>query len=241
MLVDAAWMERHGYSTSLRSQYVAGGWLERPARGTFKRPLGELTWEGVVSSLQHLMGHAVHVGGRTALELHGYAHYLSPTAPTQIELYSDKPLPRWLNKLPLEQAFHTYRTSTLFGPDELGVDTTKALDFAAYPLIVSTPERAWLEMLEGVPNRESFHNADKIGESLRTLSPRRMQVLLEACRSVKTKRLALWFAARHNHPWNARLEHARIDLGSGKRMLVRGGRLDPTYLITVPRDLNGDS
>jgi hypothetical protein len=28
-----------------------------------------------------------------------------------------------------------------------------------------------------------------------------------------------------------------LDLGSGKRVLVPGGRLDPTYNITVPRDM----
>jgi hypothetical protein len=27
-------------------------------------------------------------------------------------------------------------------------------------------------------------------------------------------------------------------LGKGKRMLVKGGRLDPKYLITVPEDLS---
>lgn len=239
MLVDATWMEEHGYSTSLRSQYVAAGWLERPTRGTYKRPLGELTWERVVASLQHLMGYPVHVGGRTALELHGYGHYLTPDGPTRVELYADPPLPGWLEKLPFQQTFHAHRASTLFRDDELEVRTTKPLDDEApYPLIVATPERAWLEMLEGVPNRESFHHADMIGESLRTLGPRRLQALLEACRSVKVRRLALWFADRHDHPWRARLERDRIDLGSGKRMLVRGGRLDPTYLITVPKDLD---
>jgi hypothetical protein len=45
LLADARWMERHGYSTSLRSQYVSAGWLVQPARGTFKRPLGELSWQ----------------------------------------------------------------------------------------------------------------------------------------------------------------------------------------------------
>ena len=29
-----------------------------------------------------------------------------------------------------------------------------------------------------------------------------------------------------------------IDLGKGKRMLVRGGKLDPKYQITVPEDLD---
>lgn len=30
-----------------------------------------------------------------------------------------------------------------------------------------------------------------------------------------------------------------MDLGTGKRVLVKGGKLDPTYLITVPEELDG--
>jgi hypothetical protein len=30
----------------------------------------------------------------------------------------------------------------------------------------------------------------------------------------------------------------RVNLGKGKRMLVRGGRLDPVYQITVPEALD---
>jgi hypothetical protein len=32
---------------------------------------------------------------------------------------------------------------------------------------------------------------------------------------------------------------SRVDLGSGKRVLVKGGKLDPRYNITVPSDLGG--
>lgn len=238
MVVDARWLELHGYSTSLRTQYVRAGWLERPARGVYKRPTGQLSWEGVIASLQHLMKVPVHVGGRTALELLGFGHFLAESGPVRIDLYTDCALPGWLYTLPLEQTFTSHRPSRLFDLDELDVETVRPLDRGtSYALIVATPERAWLEMLDGVPRSESFHHADKVGEGLRTLSPGRMQVLLEGCRSVKTKRLALWFAERHGHPWLARIERDRIDLGSGKRSLVQGGRLDPTYLITVPKDL----
>ena len=242
MLVDAAWMEAHGYSSSLRSQYVTAGWLEKPTRGTFKRPQGKLTWESVVASLQHLMNYDVHVGGRTSLELHGFGHYFQFAGPKRVELYTDAPLPGWLGKLPFEQTFRAHRVRTLFRPMVMNVRTTEPLEAdVPYPLIVATRERAWIEMLAAVPRQESFHHADKIGESLHTLGPRRMQTLLEACKSVKAKRLTLWFADRHGHPWLARIERDRIDTGSGKRMLVRGGRLDPTYLITVPKDLDAAS
>jgi hypothetical protein len=90
-----------------------------------------------------------------------------------------------------------------------------------------------------VPGRETFHQADKLIEGLRTLSPRRTQDLLEECRSIKVKRLLLWFAERHGFRWLLQIKQGRIDLGKGKRMLVRGGKLDPKYLITVPEELSG--
>ena len=80
LVVDAAWLAKHGYSTSLRSQYVAAGWLEQPARRVYRRPRGTLRWEQVIVSLQTLLDYPpLIVGGRTALELQGFAHYLSPT------------------------------------------------------------------------------------------------------------------------------------------------------------------
>ena len=44
---------------------------------------------------------------------------------------------------------------------------------------------------------------------------------------------------RHRHAWAKRIRKENIDLGKGKRMLVKGGKLDPTYQITVPEDLIG--
>jgi len=76
-------------------------------------------------------------------------------------------------------------------------------------------------------------------EGLTTLSPTRLNALLVDCRSVKVKRLFLFFADRHSHAWVRHLDRKRIELGTGKRMLVKGGRFDPKYQITVPGDLDG--
>ena len=73
----------------------------------------------------------------------------------------------------------------------------------------------------------------------RRSAPKRLQTLLADCKSVKVKRLFFFFADRHNHAWLKHLNRAVIDLGSGKRSLVKGGRLDPTYKITVPENLDG--
>jgi hypothetical protein len=94
-----------------------------------------------------------------------------------------------------------------------------------WPLILSAPERAVLELLDELPSRESFHQGDKLMEGLGNLRPRRLQDLLADCRSVKVKRLFFFFADRHGHAWLKRIDRKAVDLGRGKRMLVKGGRL----------------
>src|ERR1017187_4288484 len=76
------WLSQHGYSTSLRSQYVAAGWLAQPTRQVYQRPRGSLSWQQVVISLQTLLERNLIVGGRFALELKGFAHYLAHEKPS---------------------------------------------------------------------------------------------------------------------------------------------------------------
>ena len=109
-------------------------------------------------------------------------------------------------------------------------------------MTLSTPERALLEILDELPERETFHQVDKLVEGLTNLesappakapgglSQREGQAaLLLFCRPPRSS------LAEEAGPY------VRIDLGKGKRMLVRGGKLDPTYEITVPEDLDAIS
>ncbi len=261
LLVSARWLTEHGYSSSLRSQYVAAGWLEQPARGVFRRPRGALRWEQVVISLQTLMAFPVVVGGRTALELQGYAHFLSQEQ-REAHLYGQERLPGWVGKLPIEQRlifhhskrlFHTEavtpaltslawndRTNAGSGTGSIQGNSYNVMPWGQWnwPFIVSTPERAFLELLDELPRKESFHMVDKLAEGLVSLSPSRLGKLLADCRSIKVKRLFFFFSDRHKPAWLRRLDKEAYDLGAGDRMLVRGGKLDPVYRITVPGDLD---
>lgn len=258
-LADAAWLEARGYSSSLRNQYVKAGWLDQPARRVYRRTRGPLTWEQVVTSLQVLLDHPLNVGGRSALEAQGYAHYLSSTV-REVHLYGPTRPPTWLDDLPVDVAFRWHNSLRLFPNDPVpernidrpmsasGEDMPPALPGGfmlqnggrvSWPIRYSSKERAVLELLDELPDRESFHQVDALIEGLSDLSPRRLQQLLESCGSVKVKRLFLFFADRHRHAWRSHLDTSRIDLGTGKRALVPGGKLDKQYQITVPEDLYG--
>ncbi len=265
LVVDAAWLEERGIASNLRAYYVKSGWLEQPARSVYRRPRGKLSWQQAVISLQTLLARTpLIVGGRTALELQGFAHYLSHETKT-VHLYGPEKPPTWLQKLNLPQRFVYHNSETLFRNDPIpfgqGSRLVNILDGTArdpsrlqggsvttmgwgqwdWPLTLSQPERAFLEMLDELPRHESFHQADMIMQGAANFSPRRLQKLLADCTSIKVKRLFFFFADRHRHAWLKRLDKEAIDLGKGKRMLVRGGRLDPVYLITVPEDLDAVS
>lgn len=261
LFVDSAWLEKRGYSRSLRNQYVHAGWLERPASRLFRRPGEKLRWEQVVLSLQNILGIPFIIGGRTALELQGFAHYLSHEV-REVHLYGKGKPPGWLEEIKAGPRFVTHNSERLFRNDPItsglasgGLDVEPRPDIklsslfhsskelpwghSVWPLTVSTPERAMLELLDELPNNESFHQVDDLFSGLNTLSPRRLHKVLGDCKSVKVVRLFFFFADRHRHRWRNELDLGQFDFGSGKRELVKGGRLDKTYNITVPEDLDG--
>jgi hypothetical protein len=259
LVVDSAWLERHHISRQLRRKYVMNGWLLTLARGVYCRPTSSeqpspLAWQQLVISLNALLNLPVAAGGRTALELQGFSHYVAASGTREAHLFSNEDLPGWVScvhvntKLVFHSARKLFRNREV--PPLLTAEgalpsrehsgfTVQTWGHWEYPLPVSTPERAILELLNEVPHSETFHQADVLMEGLRNLSPLRLQGLLADCRNIKVKRLFLWFAERHNHAWLQKLDRSGIDLGKGKRMLVRGGKLDTKYNITVPESFDG--
>jgi hypothetical protein len=125
-----------------------------------------------------------------------------------------------------------YTATNLFA-GEAGHGLSKK-DLGPYAINVSAPERAMMEVLYGVPQIDSYEEARLLMEGLTTLRPRLVQALLEKCASVKVKRLFMLLAENCKHAWVPKVDLARIDFGKGKRMLVKGGRFDQKYKITVP-------
>lgn len=253
-LVDAKWLTGRGIARASIHDYAARGWLVPVARGVYRRPVaGEaaspevLDWRLVVLSIQNLLDADLHVGGASALRLFGHEHYLALGGEPDVFLYGDG-APRWLARVKADARF-VLRRRTLFGDDLTGVerrsldlstrtvsseDVAKARRPWTWPLLVSSVERAVFELLNELPQEESFDNVDAIFQGLTELRPKQLMALLAACRSVKTKRLFFLFADRHQHGWRKHLDKSVVDLGVGDRQLIEHGRLHPIYKITVP-------
>ncbi|MBL4866840.1 MAG: type IV toxin-antitoxin system AbiEi family antitoxin domain-containing protein, partial [Pseudomonadales bacterium] len=68
-----------------------------------------------------------------------------------------------------------------------------------------------------------------------TLRAQLLQSTLQACKSVKAKRLFLALASTVGHKWYDDLNLGSIDLGVGKRSIINSGYLHPEFEITVPK------
>jgi len=235
----ASYLNTKGFSHDLLTKYKKSGWIQSFGRGAYNLFGDKVEWPGVVYALQTQLGLNVHPGGKTALELKGYAHYLT-AGKRKLFFYGTQGLvlPGWFSGKRVGMEIALTRTNLFPIGSEMGFSEFKEKDFI---LRISAPERAALEMLHLVPGKVGFDEAFLIIENLATLRSEIVQKLLVMCRSIKVRRLFMYMAEKHGHPWVSELDVSQIDLGKGKRMIVPKGKLDRKYRITVPRDEYGDS
>lgn len=262
LLASASWLSGHGYYRQLLDHYVSSGWLESPARGVYRRPGPPLKWQHAATSLLLTEELPLHVGGSTALEHAGFGHYVRMQGAETIKLFGPAGLPAWARALPVPEKF-AVRSDAMFHAlpvQRVSLDRDgnpfangQRIDEAVlaesglriarwgesdWPLAYSTEERAILEMLQDVPERESVYQAHVMLQGMVNVRPARMSLLLRHCGSIKVKRLFLALANRHQHAWFAHLDLSGVNLGTGKRALYAGGKLDAKYQITLPADLD---
>ena len=105
--------------------WVAGA--SRPRRVPPPAPAGRRnasaeSWQVPLLSLHWLLKYAVHLGGENALDVAGYAHYLSLGGRSRIHLYGD--VPSWLKRLPIRTQV-VVRRRKLFGDEPVGIDSVR--------------------------------------------------------------------------------------------------------------------
>ena len=118
--------------------------------------------------------------------------------------------------------------------DETGLEE---YDYHGHKLLISGPERAFMECLHLAPSDYSLIEVYYIMEMLTTLRPKLVQQLLEGCTSVKVKRLFLYMAEKSEHQWFKALDISKVELGSGDRLITPGGKYVGKYGIVIPSEL----
>ena len=235
------WLAAKGYSRQLVRKYVLSGWLTPLGHGVYARAGQPVEWEGVLLGLQRLGDMPCHVGGLAALNRQGAAHFLPLGGERHIRVVSARKPPAWVRSVSLNTAL-VFDTRRLFDNQEKTTAmVTLSTGIRDWTLPMAGPEMAIMEMLNDVNDQPGFTHAAQVFEGLTVLRPGVVNELLSACRSIKVKRLFLFLAAHFSYPWANRLETAGLDLGKGNRQIVKGGRLDKRFFITVPEDFGAES
>lgn len=231
-----AWLQALGIGPSLIQKYRRSGWVERVGHGAWKRNGDDIDWQGGVFALQKGTSVDIWPGGATALSLAGYSHYLTFGKQT-VDLFAapGTALPGWFRKYPWAVDVN-FQSGRLFAEMEDVALQVFQVPHSRFELKISTPERAVLELIHQSDDETLFSSVVDVLGGLGSLSPRRLQRLLEVCNSIRVKRVFLLLARNAGHAWYGRIDPSRIDQGKGKRQIIRGGRLDKEFLITVPEN-----
>ena len=231
-VITAMALRKMGYSYQLLDKYKKSNWLYSPWKGAYTIAGQEVHWPGAVYALQNDLKLPIRPGGITALGMSGFAHYIRTENQT-IQLFGvkQKSLPLWFRNMIKTENLNIVGTGFL---DNAGKVPLSTMEYGDFFINISAPETAYLEMLFCIPGITSFSEALEISENLTTLRSGILQKLLENSNSIKVNRLALYIAEYHQHDWFSKLDSKKINLGQGKRVIQKNGRLDTKYNITVP-------
>lgn len=209
-------LARLGVSADLAVHYVRAGWLTRLARGIFCRPSDTLALNPSLQMLERKLP-GLHVGGKSAFAWHGIRHYVAQQDTLHLYGWVAAKLPAWFQeRFPSE--YHRKRLFNEQADTLLHVSRFEARDDAP---LVSSPERALLELLSEVGVRQPLSEAREISEGAHMLRANVLIELLKKCNSVKTVRLCLQLGRDLSMPWANKLDPKELPTGSDKAWVSR--------------------
>ena len=227
------WFRAHKISNQLLQKYFKNRLVKRLGGGGHIKFKDKLDWKNAIFTLQQELKLPVHIGGRSALDLHGVRQYLNlGKTPAVFVIVREKiRIPIWVKANDWGVQFRL-KTSRLFGDNTAGIEI---LETQGIKLFVSSRERSVMEMIDNLDLNDSFDLLEEYFEGLVNMRPKLLQKLLESCNSVKVKRVFLYMLNYLGLPVSKKIEMKKIKLGSGRRVIVKNGKFDKTFNITIPR------
>ena len=224
-------LKKQGYSDQLMKQYRKSGWLTSLSKGVMYRSGDSLSALAALASCQEQTGKQYRVAAHSALELSGYYHFV-PMGKPQLMVASNEPrTPQWAKSDLFDMTIEFFTTSAF------SLIQKQAIKQNNYTVQASSPELAFMECLLLAPNRYSFMDLYYIMEQLTALRPAKVQQLLETTNNMTVKRMFLYMAEKANYPWYQAIDVSRINFGTSKIQLCKGGVYVSKYKITIPREL----
>lgn len=230
-LYFGSWLNENGISYSLQRHYRNSQWLKPIDKGVMYRTGEKPTLFSALSCFNSQLNKKFHIGAISALEMRGFAHYV-PLGRQTIVVYCphDEWFPKWFSK-------YDWGVDILKKYFEFNATGISTINENGFEVAVSSPEKAFLESLDLAPKYYNLTDLYQVMEMLNGLRSDLLQKLLEECKSIKIKRLFLYMAEKANHSWFEDLDLTKIDLGKGKRSIVKNGVYNAKYQITISRDL----
>jgi hypothetical protein len=205
-----------GISADLAVHYVRAGWLSRLTRGVYRKPDDTLSLHPSLLLLQRRF-EGLHVGGKSALDWYGVRQYVSLRPVLHLYGWSAAKLPAWFTER-FPAAFHRKR---LFDEKPNALLHVGSFEKRTGGPLVSSPERAFLEVLSEVGVRQPLKEARELAESTYSLRADVLRDLLEQCTSIKTVRLCLQLGHENSLPWVAKLDPTKLPTGSNRPWVSR--------------------
>ena len=226
-----SWFESHGISRQSVHQCLNNKLIKKLGGGTYIKANDKLNWQAAIFTAQKELKLPLHVSGQSALEMQGSGHFIQLGKKPLVYIIKREEIriPIWLKKNDWSVKFR-FKTASLFSSD-LGLIE---YDQSKFHFTLSSKERAIMEMIDRLDLTDSFETLERYFEGLLDLRSSLVQQLLENCSSIKVKRVFLHMADKLQLPIIKKINVRRVELGRGKRVVSKKGKLDKTYNITVP-------
>ena len=218
-----------GYSKQLLYNYVKSGWLEKVSTGIYKKKGAELGPLNILEAVYLQLGLKFHIGAQSALYLLKIIHYLKFKEKYIIFIYPGMRINPWLKSLD----FFYFIRKGLLNEENIGLRMEDNV-------LISSIERALIEMAALVPKEASMEELYEIIKLLPNIDIKLLQNILVLCRSIKAKRVFLFLAEKVSHKWFGKLEVEKIDLGKGVRQIIKNGVFYKKYNIVASKEFLND-
>lgn len=225
-------LKNMGVNNTLIQRYKESNWIESIGRGAYKFPEAELSFEGMIHSLQTDLSLNVYPGAKTALEMAGIRQYYREKEKIYLFTNSKTNLPLWARNYRYERELRVIRSSKWNDKECLVNPNTKDFEF-----FIASKELAIIQQIELVGRRESFEETAQLFELLDSMDPDLLNKVLEKA-SKRSRRIFKFFSDFYKHPWNKHISKKILDSGNSVITIEKGGRYLSQYKLVIPESFN---